>query len=63
MRKQPLELLVAQASVFKIHLLPQTQSIRPHLVPYPSLCSSCVNYGMICHAIGDQVLSTQPLSR
>ena len=33
------------------------------MVTYPSLCSTCVTYGTLCHAIGHQVLPTQPLSR
>ena len=33
------------------------------MVTYPSLCSTCVTYGTLCHAIGHQVLPTQPLPR
>ena len=33
------------------------------LLIYPSLCSTCVTYGTLCHAIGHQVLHTQPLPR
>ena len=33
------------------------------LVTYPSLCSACVTYRTLCHAIGHQVLPTQPLPR
>ena len=40
-----------------------TQSVRPPLVTYPSLCSTCVTYRTLCHAIGHQVLPTQPLPR
>ena len=40
-----------------------TQSVRLPLVTYPSLCSTCVTYRTLCHAIGHQVLSTQPLPR
>ena len=40
-----------------------TQSVRPPLVHYPSLCSTCVTYGTLCHANGHHVLPTQPLSR
>ena len=29
----------------------------------PSLCSTCVTYGTLCHVIVHQVLSTQPLPR
>ena len=49
-------LLAAQASSV-------TRSVRIHLVPYHSLCSTCVTYGMPCHAIGHQVLPTQQLPR
>ena len=38
-----------------------TQSVRLPLVTYPSLCSTCVTYRTLCHAIGHQVLPTQPL--
>ena len=37
-----------------------TQSVRSPLVTYPSLCSTCVTYRTLCHAIGHQVLPTQP---
>ena len=40
-----------------------TQSVRPLWFTYPSLCSTCVTYGILCHAIGHQVLPTQPLPR
>ena len=40
-----------------------TQSVRLPLVTYSSLCSTCVTYRMLCHAIGHQVLPTQPLPR
>ena len=40
-----------------------TQSVRLPMVTYPSLCSPCVTYGTLCHAIGHQVLPTQPLPR
>ena len=42
---------------------PPTQSVRLPLVTYPSLCSNCVTYRTLCHAIGHQVLPTQPLPR
>ena len=38
--------------------LPLTQSVRPPIVTYPSLCSTCVTYGTPCHAICHQVLPT-----
>ena len=40
-----------------------TQSVKLPLVTYPSLCSTCVTYRTLCHAIGHQVLPTQPLPR
>ena len=33
-----------------------TQSVRVPMVTYPSLCSTCVTYRILCHAIGHQVL-------
>ena len=45
-------LLAAQASSFLIH----PQSARTPLVAYHSLSSTCVTYGMPCHANGQQVL-------
>ena len=48
---------------FLIHSPFPTQSGRIPLVTYPSLCSTCVTYRMLCHAIGHQVLPTQPLFR
>ena len=32
--------------------LPLTQSVRPPMATYPSLCSTCVTYGTLCHARG-----------
>ena len=40
-----------------------TQSVRLSLVTYPSLCSTCLTYRALCHAIGHQVFPTQPLPR
>ena len=40
---------------------PLTQSVRPPMVTYTLLCSSCVTCGTWCFAIGHQVLPTQPL--
>ena len=48
---------------FLIHSPFPTQSVRLPLVTYPSLCSTCVTYRTLCHAIGHQVLPTQPLPR
>ena len=36
--------------------LPQTESVRAPLVPYHSLCSTCVTYGTPCPTISHQVL-------
>ena len=55
--------LYVQASSFLIHSPFPTQSIRLPLVTYPSLCSTCVTYRTLCHAIGHQALPTQPLPR
>ena len=33
-----------------------TQSVRLPLATYPSLCSTCVTYRTLCHAIGHQPL-------
>ena len=40
-----------------------TQSVGSPMVTYASLCSACVISWMLCHAIGHQVFSTQPLLR
>ena len=48
---------------FFIHPPFPTQSVRLLLVIYPSLCSTCVTYRMLCHTIGHQVLPVQPLPR
>ena len=42
---------------------PLTQSVRPPMATYASLCSTCMTYWRSCHAIGHQVLPTQPLPR
>ena len=39
-------LLAAVASIFLVHPISLTQSVRPHLVYYHSLCSICVTYWM-----------------
>ena len=46
---------------FLIHSPFPTQPVRLPLVTYPSLCSTCMTYRTPCHAIGHQVLPTQPL--
>ena len=40
-----------------------TQLVRPPLVPYHLLSSTCMTYRTSYHSIGYQVLSTQPLPR
>ena len=40
-----------------------TQSVRLPLGTYPSLRSTCVTFRTLCHAVGHQVLPTQPLPR
>ena len=35
---------------------PLTQSVRLPMATYPSLCSSCVTCGTLCHTFGHQVL-------
>ena len=55
-----LHFLVVQASRFTIHPLFLTQSVRPPLVTYPSLCSIYVTYRTPCYVSGHQVLPTKP---
>ena len=43
-------------------ILTLTQSVRPPMVTYPSLCSTCVTYGTLCHARGHQVLPAPDFS-
>ena len=59
LRKPLFYLLVAYASSF---LIPLTQSVRLPMVTYPSLCSTCVTYRILCHAICHQVLPTLALT-
>ena len=59
----PESLLAAQESSFSIHFLSLTQLVRPPLVPYDLLSSTCMTYRTSYHSIGHQVLSTQPLPR
>ena len=40
-----------------------TRSVRPQLVIFPSLCSTCVTYGTPCGSIGRQVIPTHLLPR
>ena len=51
------------APAFLIHPFFPTGSVRLPLVTDPSLCSTCVTYRTLYHAIGHQVLPTQPLPR
>ena len=55
--------LNVQASSFLIQSPFPTQSVRLPFATYPSLCNTCMTYRMLCHAIGHQVLPTQPLPR
>ena len=56
-------LLSAQASGFLIHSFSQIESVGTPLVPYHSLCSASVTYGMPRHDIGYQVHPTHLLPR
>ena len=42
---------------------PPTQSVKPPLVTYSSLCSTCVTYRTPCHSISHQAFPIQPLPR
>ena len=44
-------------------LITQRQSVRPPLVASTTVCSPCVTYGTLCHAISHQVLPNRPLTR
>ena len=60
----PYFLLTGSSGIQFFDSLPSpTQSVRLPLVTYPSLCSACVTYRTLCHAIGHQVLPNQPLPR
>ena len=63
MLEQPLVFTGCSSIQFQFTVLSQTQSVRPHLVAFTSLCSPCVTYGRLCHTISHQVLPTQPLPR
>ena len=52
-------LLATQESIFLIHSFFGTHSVSKRLVPCHSLCSNCVTYGMLCHAIGHQICPTK----
>ena len=39
---------------------PPKKSVRPYLVAYTSLCSTCVTFGLPFHTISHEVLLTQP---
>ena len=45
-----------------VFLFTLTQSVRLPIVTYPSLCSTCVTYGTLYHAIGHQALPTLTLT-
>ena len=61
MLEQPL-LFTGYSSIqfFSLPPLSRTQLARTTLVPYHSLCSTCVTCRAPCHAIDYQVLPTQP---
>ena len=56
-------LLAAQAYSFLICPLPLTQSIRPHSVPFLSLCSTFVACVMSYHSIVCLLIPIQPVPR
>ena len=45
-----------------IILLILNNTVRPALVTYPSLCSTCMTYRTLCHVIGHQLLPTHPFT-
>ena len=59
----PYFLLTGSSGSFVIHPLSQHSQLGHLWLPTPSLCSTCVTYRTLCHAIGHQVLPTQPLPR
>ena len=61
MLRQPLTYWLRKHPVFWFTLT-LTQSVRLPMVTYPSLCSPCVTYGTLCHAIGHQMLPTPAFS-
>ena len=63
LNKAPLGETGCLSNPFLIHSPFPTQSVRLPLVTYPSLCSTCVTYRMLCHATGHQVLPNQPLPK
>ena len=44
-----------------IHPVPLIQLVRLPGITHHLLCSACVTYKTLCHAIGHRVLPTQPL--
>ena len=56
-------LLAAENPVFLIQSLSRTQSVKTPLVPYHSLCSTCVTYGTPCQIIVHQILPTKLIPR
>ena len=52
--------LAAQVSRFLIHFPFQNTSVRRPLVPYHSLCSTCLTYRAPYHAIGHRMRPAQP---
>ena len=55
MLRQPLTYWLPKYPVFWFTLT-LTQSVRLPMVTCPSLCSPCVTYRTLCHAVGHQVL-------
>ena len=58
MLEQPLDFTGCSNIQFFNSPLPLTQLVRLPGVTYHLLCSSCVTYGTLCHAIGHQVFPT-----
>ena len=63
MLEQPLDFTGCSSIQFFSLLLSLTQLVRLPGVTYHLLCSTCMTYGKLCHAIGHQVLPTQPLPK
>ena len=48
--------------ILTVILLTLNKTVRPPLATYSSLCSTCVTYGALCHAIVHQLLPTHPFT-
>ena len=53
---------VEQVKKMLIILLTLNNTVRPLLVTYNSLCSTCVTYGTLCHTIVHQLLPSLPFT-